>query len=157
MLMSVTRARTCAFVLALLGRIGIFLAEQPEIEPVDVLLHGAQSVQRLMEEVRFVRVVDRLARHVRLAERYVESELRCASAGDLLEYRPGSLFRAKSRGKALIQRRGLGIERRATKDGAIVFAYHEIPHRLEEPAVSPGSRTKDLRLGHRHKIGRANV
>src|SRR3546814_8743074 len=72
-----------AFVLALLGRIGIFLAEQPEIEPVDVLLHGAQSVQRLMEEVRFVRVVDQLARHVRLAERYVESELRCASAGDL--------------------------------------------------------------------------
>src|SRR3546814_8713345 len=103
-----------------------------------------------MEEVRFVRVVDQLARHVRLAERYVESELRCASAGDLLEYRPGSLFRAKSRGKALIQRRGLGIERRATKDGAIVFAYHEIPHRLEEPAVSTGSRTKDLRLGHRH-------
>src|SRR3546814_14368816 len=39
---------------------------------------------------------------------------------------------------------------RATKDGAIVFAYHEIPHRLEEPAVSTGSRTKDLRLGHRH-------
>src|SRR3546814_10624085 len=61
-----------------------------------------------------------------------------------------SLFRGKSRGKALIQRRGLGIERRAPKDGAIVFAYHEIPHRLEEPAVSPGSRTKDLRLGHRH-------
>src|SRR3546814_12034962 len=75
---------------------------------------------------------------------------RCGSAGDLLEYRPGSLFRAKSRGKALIQRRGLGIERRATKDGAIVFAYHEIPHRLEEPAVSTGSRPKDLRLGHRH-------
>src|SRR3546814_11118478 len=102
-----------------------------------------------MEEVRFVRVVDQLARHVRLAERYVESELRCASAGDLLEYRPGSLFRAKRRGKALIQRRGLGIERRATKDGTIVFAYHEIPHRLEEPAVSPGRRTKNLRLGHR--------
>src|SRR3546814_12868076 len=100
-----------------------------------------------MEEVRFVRVVDQLARHVRLAERYVESELRCASAGDLLEYRPGSLFRAKSRGKALIQRRGLGIERRATKDGAIVFAYHEIPHRLEEPAVSTGSRTHDLKIG----------
>src|SRR3546814_20053722 len=107
-----------------------------------------------MEEVRFVRVVDQLARHVRLAERYVESELRCASAGDLLEYRLGSLFRAKSRGKALIQRGGLGIERRATKDGAIVFAYHDIPHRLAEPAISTGSRTTDLRfvLLHIHNL-----
>src|SRR3546814_11441873 len=124
-----------AFVLALLGRIGIFLAEQPEIEPVDVLLHGAQSVQRLMEEVRFVRVVDQLARHVRLAERYVESVLRCASAGDLLEYRPGSLFRAQRRGKDLIQRRGLGIERRAPNEDAIVSAYHGRPHNLTDRKI----------------------
>src|SRR3546814_15606191 len=100
-------------------------------------MHVAHSVQRLMDEVRFVRVVDQLARHVRLAERYVESELRCASAGDLLEYRPGTLFYAQRRGQALIHRRGPGFERRPTKEGAIFLPYHKITQPPKISGYSP--------------------